>query len=320
MNTPPRPRRLGPDACPGVLSVWQAQDGGLARVRLPGGRLASSGLRVLAEAATELGSGVLELTVRGNMQVRGLARGAERDLAERLRPAGLLPSDTHERVRNIVASPCSGLCGPEVWAVVAALDAAMIAEADLAALPGRFLFAVDDGTCDVTALGADVALFRGERSWEVVLGGTVPGVRVAEDQVVVAAVCAARAFLTERQAQGSGAWRLVELTEGPARVAAVVRAAIPTVHCAESLPPGALVRPRLPNLGPHATPLDGRVAVVVGVPDRTLSAQAAGALVDSGAAESVRVTPWRSLLVPGLDCPGVDIVRSWAGAHGLEVV
>lgn len=317
MTTPLRTRRPGPDACPGVLSVWAADDGGLARVRLPGGRLSMTGLAVLAEAADRLGAGVLELTVRGNIQIRGLRAGSERELAERLRPAGLLPSDSHERVRNIVASPATGLGGPDVGALVADLDEALIADPVLAALPGRFLFAVDDGSADVSALGADVGLFRVDDGCALSLGGTAPRVWVAAEHAVASAVRAARAFLTERQQQGSAAWRLGELTDGPARVAAAVTAVVPTRPTGPPLPPGALDSPRVPRPGLLPTP-DGRGAVVVGVPDRRLSVAAAVALVGLGAATEVRVTPWRSLLVP-VRTPDAAAVLSWARAHDLEV-
>ncbi len=106
--TAPSTRRSGPDLCPGVRSVWSAADGGLARVRIPGGRLSADQLRLLADAADDLGNGLLELTVRANVQVRGLSAGREQDLAARLRVGGLLPSDTHDRVRNILGSPLAG--------------------------------------------------------------------------------------------------------------------------------------------------------------------------------------------------------------------
>jgi precorrin-3B synthase len=97
------------DACPGVLRLTEAADGALARVRLPGGFLTARGATALASAAAELGDGRLELTSRGNVQLRGLALDAGTDLGERLYEAGLWPSQSHERVRNIVASPLAGL-------------------------------------------------------------------------------------------------------------------------------------------------------------------------------------------------------------------
>ncbi|MEW1846005.1 precorrin-3B synthase, partial [Nonomuraea angiospora] len=95
--------RLRPDACPGALQVHEAADGPLARVRLPGGAISPARLRELAACAAGLGSDVIELTSRANVQVRGLRSPAA--FAERIAAAGLLPSEAHERVRNIVASP-----------------------------------------------------------------------------------------------------------------------------------------------------------------------------------------------------------------------
>ncbi|MFD6811859.1 cobalamin biosynthesis protein CobG, partial [Streptomyces anthocyanicus] len=60
-TTPPEPgeapiRDRG-DACPGALRLHAAADGLLARLRLPAGRLTSRQVRVLADAAEEMGDG-----------------------------------------------------------------------------------------------------------------------------------------------------------------------------------------------------------------------------------------------------------------------
>ncbi|WP_349345307.1 hypothetical protein [Streptomyces rapamycinicus] len=158
------------DACPGALRLHPADDGSLARIRVPGGLLTARQAQALGRVAEELGDGRLDITSRGNAQVRGLAAGCGAELAARLRAAGLLPSDRHDRVRNIVASPLSGLDGAgyaDVVAWVRELDAALCDEAcvgtlaargELSGLSGRFLFALDDGRGDVAALGADVTL------------------------------------------------------------------------------------------------------------------------------------------------------------------
>ncbi len=200
---------------------------------------------------------MLELTVRGNVQIRGLAAGAEHELAVLLRAAGLLPSESHDRVRNIMASPATGLGGADVGPVVAELDAALVADPVLAGLPGRFLFAVDDGSADVGALGADVGLFRTDHGYAVPLAGTLPQLWVSAQQAVPAALQAAHAFLTERQHQASSAWRLSELADGPTRVAAAVAAVVPGSSTGPTLPAGALDRPRVPRPGLLQTP-DGR--------------------------------------------------------------
>ena len=95
-------RARADDACPGALQVHQAADGALARIRLPGGMISPGQLTALADAATRFGSPAMELTSRGNIQIRGLTDPGA--LADAVAAAGLLPSPSHERVRNIVAS------------------------------------------------------------------------------------------------------------------------------------------------------------------------------------------------------------------------
>jgi sulfite reductase beta subunit-like hemoprotein len=128
-----------------VLRLHEAADGLLARVRLPGGRLRPDHLRAVAVGAG-LGNEIIELTSRASLQIRGLSDGA---VAGVLEDAGLLPSLTHERVRNILASPLAGRHPRSVWdtdAAVDELDAAICADPELAHLSGRFLFGVDDGS------------------------------------------------------------------------------------------------------------------------------------------------------------------------------
>jgi len=145
------------DRCPGVLRLAAAADGYLARIRLPGGLISAQQIQALARLGDELGDGRAELTSRGNVQLRGLAADAAEQLTDRLTRAGLLPSLSHDRVRNVLASPLAGLDGGnDPTAIVRALDAGLCARPRLAELPGRFLFAVDDGRGDVAGLGADV--------------------------------------------------------------------------------------------------------------------------------------------------------------------
>ncbi|MGY1705887.1 precorrin-3B synthase [Geodermatophilus sp. SYSU D00697] len=296
--------RLRGDACPGALQTHAAADGALARVRVPGGLLTAAQLRVLAGAAHDLGDGALELTSRGNVQLRGLAPGTEAALGDRLAAAGLLPSATHERVRNVLASALTGRAGGrlDVRPWVAALDAGLCADPAFAALPGRFLLTVDDGRGDVAGLGGDVglrALCPGTVA--LTLAGADTGLRVAPDDAVALALAATRAFLDERAAQGSPAWRLAELDDGPARVAARLGGSAGRAEPGSggSVPAGPVRQD------------DGRVALVAVVPLGRLTADQA-ALV-SGVARDLQLTPWRSVVLPDLPDDAAAPVLTAAG-------
>src|SRR4051812_48766142 len=213
--------RTRTDACPGALQTHAAADGALARVRVPGGLLGAGQLRALAAAARELGDGGLELTSRGNVQLRGLDQDDVPALGERLAGAGLLPSAMHERVRNVLASTLSGRAGGlvDVRPWVAAFDAGVQADPALADLPGRFLATLDDGRGDVSGLGGDVGLLAlADGTVALLLAGSDSGLRASPGTAVHLLLDATRAFLDERAAQGGTAWRVAELTDGGARI------------------------------------------------------------------------------------------------------
>ncbi|MEV6039446.1 precorrin-3B synthase [Nonomuraea sp. NPDC052116] len=273
--------RMRPDACPGALQVHEAADGPLARVRLPGGAISPARLRELAACAADLGSDVIELTSRANVQVRGLRSPAA--FAERIAAAGLLPSQAHERVRNIVASPLGGRTGPgllDPQPLVAALDRALCSRPRLAGLPGRFLFAVDEGSGDMLALGADVTFFDGR----LLLAGVDIGLAVGADAAAERMIAAAEAFLDERPEGDRGAWRIAELDNGPARIATRLHTTTASRdHTAPHDHTGTADRAADAHSGhqPHAGRIeqrDGRVALEVVVPLGRLSAAQARAI------------------------------------------
>ncbi len=101
---------LRPSACPGLLRIVPALDGGICRVKLPGGVLRGAQARAIAEAARRHASGVLELTNRSNLQIRGVLPGQEAPLIDALLGAGLGPRvAAADDVRNLLLSPAAGL-------------------------------------------------------------------------------------------------------------------------------------------------------------------------------------------------------------------
>ncbi|MEU0498277.1 precorrin-3B synthase [Mycobacterium sp. NPDC006124] len=272
------------DACPGALAVHQAADGALARVRLPGGMIEAPQLEALALAAARFGSPAMELTSRGNVQIRGITDADA--LAGAIADAGLLPSPTHERVRNVVASPLTGRRDgiADVRRLVRALDAAIQSHDALARLPGRFMFALDDGRGDVSGLGADVGLhFVDDDTAALLIAGVDTGVRTRDGVAVLIEV--ARRFDAIR----GKAWRTAELDD----VTPLLDGLTPTADAGAAWPP--VIRPPVGWIQQD----DGRVTLGAGVPLGVLRTRVAEYLAAVGS--PLVITPWRSVLVFDLD-------------------
>ena len=222
------------DACPGILDLHEARDGLVARIRLPGGYASSARLASVAALTSRFGDGCVDLTARGNVQIRGIQAGAAGDMAQRATAVGLMPSPAHDRARNITASPLAGLAGhPDLRGLVRVLDCAILADPGLAALPGRFLFSLDDGTGHAGIGGCDVGLRLGSGVAELVVAGRLTGLRGTPAAGIQHAAAAARAFLDQRRAEPArsdsgdadarvSSARVAGLADGGAGVAAAV--------------------------------------------------------------------------------------------------
>ena len=291
-------RKRDTDACPGALQVHQAADGAMARIRLPGGMITATQLAVLAGVSSRFGSGTLELTARGNVQLRGITDVAA--VADAIAAAGLLPSATHERVRNIVASPLSGRSGGngDVRECVGELDAAICAEPKLAELGGRFWFSLDDGQADVSGLGADAGVHWLDDDCALLLAGRDTGVRLAVSDVARALVGVATRFL---QARGK-AWRVNELDDPRDLIPGAKLSAKPFPPVTKA-PVGWI------------TQKDGRVTLGAAVPLGVLRAHVAEYLAAIEA--PLVITPWRSVLVCDLDDAVADAALRVLAPLGL---
>ena len=279
------------DMCPGVWRPWRADDGLLIRIRLVGGRLPTEALQRLSEVSRQHADGHIYLTGRANLQLRGLS-GDGRQLTTAavaaIESTGLLPSRTHELVRNVLVSPQTGLAGgrADLRCVATQLDELLCADAKLGLLPGRFLFTLDDGRGDVldrltgvgkhgtdlgcVALGDGMVQLRVGDHW----GAVTPSGDAAGRLIDLAA-----RFLDARGTGANAPWHIRELTQ--------------------PLQAPAPADPRLPAAAP---PLPyGTVPGGIHVPaaDGVLTPQLIQSLLDRAAhVAHVVVTPWRGVLVP----------------------
>jgi precorrin-3B synthase len=259
-------------------------------------------LEALAHAATRFASPAIELTSRGNIQLRAITDTAA--VAEMVAAAGLLPSQTHERVRNIVASPLSGRVGrtTDIRGLVTELDDAIQSEPALTGLGGRFMFGIDGGCADVSGLGADVgAHFLDEAAATLLLAGRDTGVQLKRADVVPALIAIAARFA----ATHGKAWRVAELADP----ATLLGDFTPNAQPWATWPP--VTRPPVGWLPQH----DGRVALGAAVPLGVLQATVAKYLAAIGA--PLVITPWRSVLVCDLDEGVADVALRVLAPMGL---
>lgn len=84
----------------------ESGDGWLVRVRVPGGSISSRQLRAVADASVSAGTGLIEITSRANLQLRGCRNDALAGLADTLIAAGLSSGDALiDRTTAVVDSP-----------------------------------------------------------------------------------------------------------------------------------------------------------------------------------------------------------------------
>lgn len=297
------------DRCPGVLRPHEALDGALLRLRIPGGQLNTPALTLLMTVATEFADGNIHLTSRANLQLRGVRVDAKGDVPDALVDdvvaAGLLPSPSHERVRNIVASPLSGVMGGlgDVRPVARDLDRLLCARASLGELPGRFLFSLDDGRGDVAALRSDLGLrLTDPATAQLVVGQGLAGPSVPINDAAAALVALASRFMATRTAQ----WHVADL---PLRGNELLDQPGATLLAPATHPmPYGLLPQR-----------DGRRSISVLAPLGTLVPTQIRALVtasEHGTGDLV-VTPWRGIVVPNVDRAGAQQVADQLTATGL---
>jgi precorrin-3B synthase len=309
--------------CPGALAPMQTGDGLLVRIRVHGGRLDLDRFEAIADCAALFGNGIIEISSRANLQLRGIDAASLPALQRRLDALGLLDADAaSESVRNIIASPLSDLDPSAIvdtTPIVTALEARLRASSSLHRLPPKFGFLIDGG--GVLSLGdieADIGFVAfdsadGPRFAVTLAGADDLAASCAPPEIPDVAAALARAFL---RLAGEG-------VDAPRRMRGLVARLGPAaILAAADLAHSPSLRPiRRPAafqdfLGAHqfgaatcmgAAPSLGRLTA----DDlRFLARQAR-----RGAAIDIRLTPWRALIVTGLNASDAeDLVSALARA------
>lgn len=271
--------------CPGAWRPMMSGDGLIVRVRPRFGRLTRDQALGICELACRHGSGVLEVTNRANLQIRGIATTTHAALLEELAALDVLDADAaQESRRNILVTPFWRPGDLTHRLTQALLDRL----ADLPELSAKFGFAVDTGPAPLLAsASADIRLERDERGGLILRAdGAATGCHVSVEEACDQVVALAEWFAGQVAAR-PGLTRM-------ARLLAVTP--IPTDWTGQ-----AAAAPATP-MAPGETPL----GPLVGVPFGQVNARALLASLAATGASAVRVTPWRLILFEGGRAVGGD--------------
>lgn len=267
--------------CPGALRPMRSGDGLLVRLRPPSGRLDAAQAMAVCEAALAHGSGILDLTARGNLQLRGVSEAGHGPLLEALEALGLLdPDPVLEARRNILVTPFRE--EGDATSRLAGELACRLGE--LPELPEKFGFAVDAGAAPLLAgAPADIRIERGLAGGLVVRAeGAARGMPAEAGDAVDAAIALARWFSASGGAAAGRMARHLASTPLPATM--------------RQVPPAPAAPPPAP--GPH------EAGLLCGAAFGRIEAADLAALVERSGAAGLRTTPWRLLLLEGVPRPG----------------
>ena len=287
--------------CPSALRPMLSGDGFVVRLRPRGGRLTSAQAAGIAELSRRHGNGLIDLTGRANLQIRGISEDSHEPLVAGLDRLGLVDRELQsEAQHNILVAPFWRE-SDDTSSLAAELETAPLQRS--LGLPEKFGFAIDCGDERVVAqASADVRIERGLAGGLIVRAdGAERGRAVARKDAVAVALSLAAWFVAS-----------AGVKDGRGRMAAHIAAGVrlPDTLVGDAEPARAMAPPH-PQL--HD---DG---ALVGLAFGQLQSKTLGILATL--APGLRLTPWRMLFLEGLrEMPRHDGLITRAGDPLLRVV
>ncbi len=268
--------------CPSLFTPMPSGDGWLVRLRPRRAMLSAADARTIAGAAALHGNGILELTQRGNLQIRGLT-----PTSAGLFAAAMVAARLGDSGPNLLVSPLAGAdpgVDPHSIAIADALDAAA------PELPDKFLFLVDGGgTVGLRGIRADIAARAEDGKWRLWIDGETSGADCKATSVPDAMLRLARGFAA------SGARRMRDRVEhcGASRIFA-------QAGLVAELPPIPVLPPDILGFRAYR---DHQGSFGLGVPFGALTAETLdqlATLAERFGDAILRLTPFRTVLIAGV--------------------
>ncbi len=305
--------------CPGVRRPMATGDGLLARLHPPGGRLTTAQAVGVAEAGEFCGNGLLEVTGRGNFQIRGIREEAQLELQAHVDRLGLLEPSADGPHRLTIVSPLAGIDPSDCIDAGELADAIETSCRSIPGLPAKIgvavdgggMFPLDDVEADLrfTAFGPNLVAVGLAAETGPLWIGAVPPAAAPE---VARALLESVAALARTDGVAAGRVRALP-PEGRARLAASAKELGPCPS-----PPEHRPTPRAGALGLRP----GRSALLAGLPFGRCSAAQLAALAslaqEAGAGE-LRLSFTRGILIPALAEPDARAALNAVRRLGLIV-
>ncbi|PVZ09756.1 MULTISPECIES: precorrin-3B synthase [unclassified Pseudomonas] len=320
LNEPVPPRSVRPSACPGLRRIVSARDGGICRVKLPGGVLSLDQARAVAGAAERYGNGVIEATNRCNLQLRGIVDEA---VADALLAAGLgSPEPGADDVRNLMLSPLAGLA-PTQLADTRPLAAQWLSWLEstprLHALSPKFATQFDGGEPLVQCehahdLWLSALVLEGEPHWGLGLASSL-----AQGRMHLAVPLADGFRLASAVVE-----RFLALASSQQARMREVLADIGLEAFLQGLPGRRIDLPGrtegVGDLGAHALATPGQQALGARFELGRLTApqlRAVAMLAEGAGSSTLHLTPWQGVLIPAVAAQVLPALRAGLQVLGL---
>ena len=332
----------------GLFYVAPAQDSFMLRMRVPGSILTSHQMRGLAAMAADWGSGRTDITTRSNLQIREFPPRHIVRVLNKLRELGMTSRGAGaDNIRNITASPITGIDPTELYDVAPladAMNAYILNSRDMYGLPRKFNIAFDNGgaisvvadTNDIGFVAVEVKEGHGVPAgiyFRVLLCGitghkqfaTDCGLLLRDDQTVCVAAAMIRVFSengdrTDRKkarlkylVDKWGVEKFLEETEK--------RLAFPLIRFAASECEPRRAVDRQAHIGVHAQSQVGLHYIGVSVPVGQLPVEqmlAVAEIADRFGSGEMRLTVWQNLVIPNIATENVEAAKQAIVDAGLQ--
>ncbi len=332
----------------GLFYVAPAQNAFMLRLRIPGCKLTSAQAEAIAEITERWGSGQVDVTTRGNFQMREIQAKNIISVLTRLYDSGLTSKGSGaDNIRNITASPTSGFDPNEMVDVMPyalSLHHYILNNRELYGLPRKFNVSFDNGgavsvAVDTNDIGfvpvkihndpelADGVYFR------VLLAGITghqhfardAGILVKPDDAVTLAVAMIKVFIANGDRTNRKRARLIYLLEkwGVQKYLDETQKLLsfPLIYSAAEKHPANTFKVPHGHVGMYRQAEQGFNYAGIGVPVGRLSARQLKGIANLATKfgkGDLRLTVWQNIIVPYIADKDVAKFSKELGALSLS--